>query len=129
MKQSFYWPVREVMHEYDPYTSYPDSQTPYEYAQTTQNRGLATASLVCGIISCVALGLGGLGTIAGIVLGIIALRKARRDPEHYGGAGLAVAGIITSIASAFIAFALIFAVTKSIPQMVASVRINQHENM
>jgi len=117
------------MQDYDPFSSYAGQYTPQEYAQTAQNRGLATASLVIGIISCLALGLGGLGTIAGIVLGIVALRRARRDPEHYGGSGMAVAGIITSIASIFIAVTIIFAATRTVPQMIANVRISQHENI
>jgi|SRR5947209_14887317 len=117
------------MNEYDPYTPYGEGYIPQEYAQTSKNQGLATASLVVGIISCLTLGLGGLGTIAGIVLGVIALRKAKSQPDVYGGKGFAIAGIITSVISALLAFAIIFAATSTIPQMIASVRMNRDENM
>lgn len=116
------------MQGYDPYNSYPTNSVPNDYAQTAQNRGLAIASLAVGIISCFTLGLGGIGTIAGIVLGVLALNRARRDPVHYGGRGLAIAGISTSILSAVIAVGVIVAVTRTVPQMMANIKMNQNEN-
>lgn len=53
-------------------------------------KGLAWTSLVLGIVGLVTC----ISGIAGLITGIIALKRARRDPEHYGGAGLAKAGII-----------------------------------
>ena len=66
---------------------------------TQPRKGLALASLIIGFISIPTLGLFLVGTITGLVLGIIALRKANNDPAHYGGKGLALGGIITSAAS------------------------------
>ena len=53
--------------------------------------GLAVTSLVCGIVGfCIPL----LDLLA-IVLGIIAMRKARRQPAVFGGRGLAIGGVCT----------------------------------
>lgn len=55
-------------------------------------KGLAWTSLVLGIaglITCIS-------GIAGLITGVVALKRARRDPEGYGGAGLAKAGIVLS---------------------------------
>lgn len=66
-----------------------------------QSQGMAIASLVvgcCGLVGvlfCPAL----LLAIVGLVLGIVALTRANRDPQHYGGRGLAIAGISTSAAA------------------------------
>ena len=59
-----------------------------------QNKTLAIISLVTGILSliCCSWFLPG---IAAIVLGFIARSKANSDPANYGGAGLALGGIIT----------------------------------
>jgi len=59
-------------------------------------KGLAVASLVLGILSLPTFGLLFVGALAGIVLGIVALVKASREPAVYGGKGLAVAGIVLS---------------------------------
>ena len=68
----------------------------YHPTSSPQRKGLAIASLVVGIVSI--LTCGGLlaGAIAGIVLGIVALNKAKKDPAQYAGRGLAIAGIVTS---------------------------------
>src|SRR5262249_32962430 len=55
--------------------------------------------LVLGIISIPTFGLLGVGAIAAIVLGAIALDRIRKEPAVYGGKGMAIAGIITSVAS------------------------------
>lgn len=59
-----------------------------------QNKTLAIISLVCGILSliCCSWFIPG---IAAIILGFIARGKANSDPQNYGGAGLALGGIIT----------------------------------
>jgi prepilin-type processing-associated H-X9-DG protein len=53
-------------------------------------QGLAIGSLACGLAGFVTCGLGGL---AGIVLGIVALVKANNEPQRYGGKGLAIGGM------------------------------------
>ncbi len=67
--------------------------------QPQTRNGLAVASLVLGIISIPTLGLLGVGAIVAIVLGVIALGRIKKEPATYGGKGMAVAGIITSVVS------------------------------
>jgi type II secretory pathway pseudopilin PulG len=62
-------------------------------------RGLAIASFVLGIIGLPTLGVVGVGALTGIVLGVVALVKAGREPALYGGKGLAVAGIALCVLS------------------------------
>ena len=62
-------------------------------------RGFAIASLVLGILGLPTIGLLGIGAMAGIVLGVIALVKAGRAPAEYGGRGMAVAGIALAVIS------------------------------
>ena len=51
--------------------------------------GLAIGSLVCGIFWA-----WGLGAIAALILGYLALRQIRREPLRIKGRGMAIAGII-----------------------------------
>jgi type II secretory pathway pseudopilin PulG len=62
-------------------------------------RGFAIASLVLGILGLPTIGLLGVGAMVGIILGVVALVKARNAPAEYGGRGLAVAGIALSVIS------------------------------
>ena len=59
-------------------------------------KGMAITSLVLGIIGVPTVGCLGVGAIAGIILGILALMKANRSPAEYGGKGMAIAGIVLS---------------------------------
>jgi signal peptidase I len=59
-------------------------------------KGLAAASLVIGLVSILTLGLFLVGAIVGLILGLVALRRAQRDPAQYGGAGYAIGGITMS---------------------------------
>lgn len=63
-----------------------------------ENKTLAIVSLVCGILSLVCCSWFIPG-IAAIVMGFIARSKANSDPANYGGAGLALGGIITGAVS------------------------------
>jgi hypothetical protein len=74
--------------------SYSNIQT-----QPQSRNGLAVASLVLGIISIPTLGLLGVGAIVALVLGVIALKRIKKEPAVYGGRGMAIAGIITSVVS------------------------------
>ena len=58
--------------------------------------GMAVTSLVLGILSCVCFGF--LAGIPAIILGHIAYSRARKCPDQYGGAGLAIAGFVTGYA-------------------------------
>jgi hypothetical protein len=67
--------------------------------QPQTRKGLAVASLVLGIISIPTLGLLGVGAITALVLGVIALKRIKKEPAIYGSKGMATAGIITSAVS------------------------------
>lgn len=82
-------------------------------------KSLAIASLVVGIISIPTLGLLFVGGITGIVLGVVALNKAKMQPDHYAGRGLAIAGIITSSLSLLVAIPAIIAAI-AIPNLLKS---------
>ncbi|HEU0109158.1 MAG TPA: DUF4190 domain-containing protein [Vicinamibacteria bacterium] len=62
-------------------------------------RGYAIASLVLGILSLPTIGLLLVGAMTSVVLGVVALVKASREPEEYGGKGLAITGIVLSAVS------------------------------
>jgi hypothetical protein len=58
-----------------------------------QQKGLAITSLVLGLLSLTCFSF--LTGIPAIICGHLARARARRSPEQYGGAGLALAGLIT----------------------------------
>ena len=58
------------------------------YASSNQKSGMAIASMVLGIIGCF------LAAPVGLILGIVALKKANNRPFEYGGKGFAIAGIV-----------------------------------
>jgi uncharacterized protein DUF4190 len=59
-------------------------------------RGYAIASLVLGILSLPTIGLLLVGAMASVILGVVALVKADRQPQEYGGKGMAITGIVLS---------------------------------
>jgi hypothetical protein len=65
-------------------------------AARTVRRGYAIASLVLGILSIPTIGLLLVGAMLSVILGVVALVKASREPEEYGGKGMAIAGIVLS---------------------------------
>ena len=68
------------------------------YAQGRKLRsGLATASLVLGILGIFSLGILLIGSLIGLILGIRAVLKANREPYVYGGKGVAIGGIVTNV--------------------------------
>jgi len=74
---------------------------------------MAIASMVLGIIGCI--------PPLGLVLGIIALRKANRRPNEYGGYGFAVAGIVLNSIGVLVMLSfipIIFAI--AIPNVIAA---------
>ena len=58
-------------------------------------KGMAVGALVCSIVGCCVPVVG----IVGIVLGIVALVKAKSDARRYGGGGMALAAIIVGALS------------------------------
>ena len=96
-----------------PYTAPPSPQPgwnpppPPAYPKA-QEKNLAIASLVLGIVSitigfCCYFGVA-TGPVA-VALGIYALTQIKKDPNRYGGKGMAIAGIVLgSLYFVFIAF-------------------------
>jgi len=74
-------------------------------APSKPRTGLATISLVLGIFSFLTFGLLEVGAAAGIVTGLIALSRAHRHPERYGGGYFALSGVILSGVSFIISIA------------------------
>jgi Domain of unknown function (DUF4190) len=62
-------------------------------------RGYAIASLVLGILSLPTAGLLLVGAVVAVVLGVIGLVKADREPDEYGGKGIAITGIVLAALS------------------------------
>jgi len=60
-----------------------------------QNKTLAIVSLVCGILGITICCGGFLPSLLGLILGFMARGKANSNPMQFGGAGLALGGIIT----------------------------------
>ena len=56
---------------------------------TPPSKGMAVTSLILGILGCIPF----VGIVA-VILGIIAMRRAKADPQRFGGSGLALGGII-----------------------------------
>jgi uncharacterized protein DUF4190 len=83
--------------------------------QPQTRKGLAIASLVLGIVSIPTLGLLGVGAITAIVLGAIALGRSKKEPAIYGGKGMAIGGIITSVVSLLL---IPISVAITVPQMI-----------
>jgi hypothetical protein len=72
-----------------PRQNYYRQQQQYQsYQINKQKSGLAIASLVLGLIGCF------VTSPIGLILGIVAMVKANRRPNEYGGKGLAIAGIV-----------------------------------
>jgi hypothetical protein len=85
-------------------TPEPNMQNPQNFGQQQftpppaggkQNSTLAIISLVCGILGLTVCCGSFIVSLVAIVLGFMARGKANSDPANYGGAGLALAGIIT----------------------------------
>jgi type IV pilus assembly protein PilA len=81
---------------YSENAAYMPANPHYSYAATPAKlkQGLAITSLVMGIVGMVICFLGLLGAIPGLICGIVAVKKANRNPMEYGGKGMAIAGIV-----------------------------------
>lgn len=71
-----------------------------------QNQTLAIISLVCGILSCLCC-VSIITGPAGLIMGFMAKSKADSDPANYGGAGMALGGIITGAIGTLLGIAAI----------------------
>lgn len=81
----------------------PRMHTPAAGRPAGQNQTLAIVSLVLGVLSLCS---GLLTGLPAIIVGHVAHSRARKFPEQYGGAGLAVAGFIMGYCSLFFTFML-----------------------
>lgn len=87
----------------------PMQNAPIGSAPAGQNKTLAIVSLVAGILGLTLCCGTILPSLVAAVLGFMARGKATKDPSNYGGAGLALGGIITGILGVVISIAyLIF---------------------
>jgi hypothetical protein len=96
-------------------------QAPYAYpgAPVVKLRqGMAITSLVIGCLSPFSCALFGIGSIVGIVLGIVATVKAQRYPSEYGGMTMAIIGIALNAFSMVIVLPIGLALT--IPNLLKS---------
>jgi type II secretory pathway pseudopilin PulG len=89
------------------------------YVAESPKTGIAIASMVIGIISMMACGLLGLGSTLGLILGIVALVKAKNSPMEYGGQGFAITGVALSLVS-FVFVGIVFAI--ALPNVFAARR-------
>ena len=85
-------------------------------------KGMAITSLVLGVLGFFTIGILGVGAVIGIVLAIVAINKANRNPEEYGGKGLATAGLVTNILSLVIIVPVGIIAAIAIPNLLASRR-------
>ena len=97
---------------------------PTEYFYPDQkDKTLAFISFVVSIFSFLTLGFAGLGTLAGLFLGIIALVKIKQNPARFGGRALAIGAIVLSSLSGVLFAVIVFAIVQNLsgsPQMLAA---------
>jgi type IV pilus assembly protein PilA len=82
----------------------PVAPRPINYGPPNQSpegrkKGLAIASLVFGIVCFITFGLLGVIAIPGIIMAVVAMKKAKREPWIYGGHGIAIAALVLNIIS------------------------------
>jgi hypothetical protein len=78
---------------------------PMSAAGAGQNKTLAIVSLVLGILSIPCCGV--LTGVPAVIVGFIAKSKINSNPSEYGGAGLALGGIITGVLGTIIGIILL----------------------
>lgn len=85
------------------------SNTPFNPPPTGvggQSQGLAIASMICGILSCLCC-ISILTGPAGVIMGFLAKKKADEDPANYGGRTFALVGLITGAIGTLLGIVLI----------------------
>ena len=90
--------------------------------QRDLKKGLAVFSLVLGVINLFTVGLIGIGAVLGIVISLVAMRRAKENPMVYGGKELATAGLVTSILSLVIIVPVGVIAAIAIPNLLAARR-------
>ena len=92
----------------------------YPHAQL--KTGLATASLVIGILNFLVMGMFVIPIAVGIVISVVALNKIKRSPNEYGGKSLAIGGLVTNIVSVVILVPIMLVAAIAIPNFLAARR-------
>jgi hypothetical protein len=88
---------------------------PTEYFYAGQkDKTLAFVSFVVSVFSFLSLGFAGLGTLAGLFLGIIALVKIKQNPAHFGGRRLAIGAIVLSSLSGVLFSVVVFVIIQNL---------------
>jgi type IV pilus assembly protein PilA len=95
----------------------PTSQSPQG-----QKKGLAIFALVLGILGFMTFGLLGVGAITGIILAVIAMNRAGRQPWIYGGRSIAIAALVLNITSLTMTVPIGIIAAIAIPNLLASRR-------
>jgi type II secretory pathway pseudopilin PulG len=99
------------------------SYQPYQgYAAGELKKGLATASMVVGIINLCVTGIFLVPSIVGIVMAVVAKKRIKNEPDVYGGDGFATAGLVTNIISTVLIVPLMIIMAIAIPNLLASRR-------
>jgi type IV pilus assembly protein PilA len=98
-------------------------QRPYQsYGDQDLKKGLATASLVLGVLNLMIFGIFVVPSIVGIVCAVVAQRKIKRAPHIYGGQGFATAGLVTNIVAVAFIIPLLIIMAIAIPNLLAARR-------
>ena len=87
-----------------------------------QQKGMAIAGLILGILSFFTFGLLGVGAILGIVLSAKAMGRVSREPWKYGGRGMAIAGLVLSITALASAVPIGIIAAIAVPNLLAARR-------
>ena len=92
-----------------------EPQSPPDLPSSPRKTGLSTTSLVLGILSLACLFI--FAGLPAIITGHIARSRARRQPEVYGGTGLALAGLILGYLSILTTIGLVVAAGIVLPMI------------
>lgn len=101
------------MSQYPPPPPPAYDNSPMDYAPQPKTSGMAMTSMILGILSIPLLCAFGIGIIPGIIaiiLGIVALSAISRNPQRYGGRGMAIAGIATGAGGTLLLVPLLVAI-------------------
>ena len=123
-QQNYYQPNYQQPNYNYQQNSYGQQQPNFGYQrfaapQADTKKGLAITSMILGIAGMVLCGLFGVGPVLGLIFGIVGLKKAKNEPQEYGGSSLAITGIVLNGISMVIAL-MFFSVL--IPNIMASRR-------
>jgi hypothetical protein len=85
-------------------------------------KGMAVASLVLGVVGLFTFGMLFVGALAGLALGVVALTRANKRPEEFGGRGLAIGGVVLNGISLVLIVPVAIVAAIAIPNLLAARR-------